>query len=375
MPARNIDELTRHYLDDTRVRVPVSLVWRLDADPLADPQTQRLVDAGVIDVPGPGLLQYNYAPLGGSGVYRQVVLSDELVVGLANLVFPREMRQHYWADEPLLMLRASLAADCAYTVPGLPTMAFTRPEIVLAYVPQGAEIHVDVRAGARQHSVLLLMNATRFLDRFELTPEALPPVLAEVLAGQGRAGRLLTLPLDSTMGALVEAMTRPMRSAPLQRLATRGALSELIAWILDAAERNPVFAGPGGLRHRDLHLAHAVRDRLDRQAAAPPRFAELAREVGSNAKTLKQVFKRVFGTTMADYCVEKRMRMAQSLLLEGRLSVGQVAERVGYEHQSSFTSAFRSHTGMTPREYRQHRAALDISLAPPPRKPRAGRSA
>ena len=134
--------------------------------------------------------------------------------------------------------------------------------------------------------------------------------------------------------------------------------------------------GSTGLRHRDLHLAHATRDLLDRHAAAPPRFADLAREVGSNQKTLKVVFRRVFGTTMADYCVAKRMRLAQSLLLQGRLTVGQVAERVGYEHQSSFTAAFRGHAGMTPREYQRQRAALDLSLESPDQgKPKPGRRA
>ena len=66
--------------------------------------------------------------------------------------------------------------------------------------------------------------------------------------------------------------------------------------------------------------------------------------------------------TMADYCLECRMRRAQQLLLEARLTIAQVAESVGYEHQSSFTAAFRSHVGMLPREYRKHRAAFTLPL-------------
>ena len=60
------------------------------------------------------------------------------------------------------------------------------------------------------------------------------------------------------------------------------------------------------------------------------------------------------------------MREAQQLLLEATLTIAQVAERVGYEHQSSFAAAFRGHVGMSPREYRQHRAAFSVSLGPTP---------
>jgi AraC-like DNA-binding protein len=67
---------------------------------------------------------------------------------------------------------------------------------------------------------------------------------------------------------------------------------------------------------------------------------------------------------MADYCLERRMREAQLLLMEAALTIAQVAERVGYEHQSSFAAAFSGHVGMSPREYRKHRAPFSLELPP-----------
>jgi len=66
---------------------------------------------------------------------------------------------------------------------------------------------------------------------------------------------------------------------------------------------------------------------------------------------------------MAEYCLERRMREAQQLLLAATLTIAQVAERVGYEHQSSFAAAFSGHVGMSPRQYRQHRAPFNLSLS------------
>ena len=65
---------------------------------------------------------------------------------------------------------------------------------------------------------------------------------------------------------------------------------------------------------------------------------------------------------MAEYCLERRIREAQQLLLEAALTIAQVAERVGYEHQSSFTAAFQAHVDMSPREYRKHRGAFTLPL-------------
>jgi AraC-like DNA-binding protein len=142
-----------------------------------------------------------------------------------------------------------------------------------------------------------------------------------------------------------------------------GRLAELVAYTLDAMQHSPALRGSALHRQRDVELAHAALDRLEREYRKPPLFADLAQDLGTNQNKLKAVFKDLFGLTMADYCLERRMREAQ-LLLEATLTIAQVAERVGYEHQSSFTAAFRGHVGMSPREYRKHRAPFSLPLGP-----------
>ena len=50
------------------------------------------------------------------------------------------------------------------------------------------------------------------------------------------------------------------------------------------------------------------------------------------------------------------------MLLEAKLSMAEVADRVGYAHQSNFAAAFSGHMGMSPREYRRHRGAVHVSI-------------
>jgi AraC-like DNA-binding protein len=243
-------------------------------------------------------------------------------------------------------------------------MVFNRPEIVLLHLPKGAQVQLDLGASNRQLGIHAYIKSSELLHFFELDLQSLPAPLCRALDGDAVVGRLISLPLDARLGALVEAMTRPVSNISLQRLFVRGKLMELMAVLLDAAARNPTFAGPESLRPHDVELAHRAREVLDLSYTHPPRFTDLASQLGTNRNKLKSVFREVFGLTLTDYCAQRRVREAQALLLEGRLSIGQIAEQVGYEHQSSFTAAFRDQVGMPPREYSRHRAAQDVALGP-----------
>ncbi len=63
-------------------------------------------------------------------------------------------------------------------------------------------------------------------------------------------------------------------------------------------------------------------------------------------------FRETLGQSPMAYVAEWRMIIAAHLLTETELSVQQIAERVGYTAQPSFTRSFTRHYGMAPRTYR-----------------------
>lgn len=73
-----------------------------------------------------------------------------------------------------------------------------------------------------------------------------------------------------------------------------------------------------------------------------------------NPTTLKEVFKSVYGTSIAAHIKEHRMELAANLLLETDLSIAEIGQRVGYESQSRFTSAFKTYFQTLPKEYRKN---------------------
>lgn len=80
---------------------------------------------------------------------------------------------------------------------------------------------------------------------------------------------------------------------------------------------------------------------------------ELARMFLMNTTTLKDGFKAMYGTSIAAHMKEHRLEKAAQLLLQGDLSVAEIARRVGYTSQSKFSAAFSAAYHSSPLDYRK----------------------
>ncbi len=80
---------------------------------------------------------------------------------------------------------------------------------------------------------------------------------------------------------------------------------------------------------------------------------DLSKRFLLNSTSLKVSFKREYGKSVAAHIKEHRMSRASELLLNGQMSVGEIARAVGYESVSKFSAAFRTEYGVSPTEYRK----------------------
>lgn len=69
---------------------------------------------------------------------------------------------------------------------------------------------------------------------------------------------------------------------------------------------------------------------------------------------LKSCFKKYYDCTITEYVQQRRMSQAEYLLAYTELTVGQVAQTVGYSTSSRFAELFRKSTGLLPLEYRKN---------------------
>ena len=104
---------------------------------------------------------------------------------------------------------------------------------------------------------------------------------------------------------------------------------------------------------QQVQLIRQIHDYLLTHMEQRITIEELTHLYPSNPTTLKEVFKDVYGTSIAAHLKKHRMEKAAQLLRETDLPVAEVARQVGYESQSKFTAAFKEQYGQLPKEYRR----------------------
>ena len=80
---------------------------------------------------------------------------------------------------------------------------------------------------------------------------------------------------------------------------------------------------------------------------------DVADRIATSRRQLQRSFAEVGDTTFREHVARVRMRKAAEMLEDPRVTVGQVARRVGYRQQAQFAKAFRRQYGAAPAEYRR----------------------
>lgn len=66
---------------------------------------------------------------------------------------------------------------------------------------------------------------------------------------------------------------------------------------------------------------------------------------------LNRIFKKYMSTSISQYIITERMKLAAELLAEGKLNANSVAEEVGYKSYSNFNLTFKKYFGCAPSKF------------------------
>lgn len=112
-----------------------------------------------------------------------------------------------------------------------------------------------------------------------------------------------------------------------------------------------------GCTAEQLETIRRVHDALTGDLASRVTIDALSRRFLMNPSTMKEVFKAVYGKSIAAHVREHRMERAAELLRETDASMAEIAAAVGYESASKFSAEFRKAHGLLPTEYRKRNRA------------------
>lgn len=102
-----------------------------------------------------------------------------------------------------------------------------------------------------------------------------------------------------------------------------------------------------------ITLIEAIHDSLITNIDRRISIEMLAKQYHINQTTLKNLFKAVYGTSLAAHIRRHKMEYAAKLLKNTELSIAEIASQIGYDSQSKFTAAFKNCFAALPKEYRK----------------------
>ncbi len=155
---------------------------------------------------------------------------------------------------------------------------------------------------------------------------------------------------EPRLTTLVELLSEEARA---DRPGRNVVLAHLLEVLLIEAFRTTAVptTAPGLLRGlADERLAAALR-RMHGEPTRPWTVGELAREAALSRSTFFDRFRREVGVPPMEYLLGWRMTVAKDLLCGDSVSVGEIAERVGYSSSSTFSVAFARWVGVSPTTY------------------------
>lgn len=169
-------------------------------------------------------------------------------------------------------------------------------------------------------------------------------LFAEILSKNG--GRhVLTLPARSRIESGLAEIVSSLRSGvPLREVDYSERLYHMLCTLLFPEQPEESGADSPIARAMAFIGAHLCEE-------LP--VERLAAEVHLSPAHFSRVFREQTGFSPHEYIVLHRIDEAKALLLGTRLSVGEIAYRVGYKSEVNFIASFRSKTGLSPTAFRK----------------------
>ena len=106
------------------------------------------------------------------------------------------------------------------------------------------------------------------------------------------------------------------------------------------------------LVYNDMHMEYCNKEQKPASSVMEINYCMEGR-FKMSPTVLKKCFKGVYGDSVYAYMKKYRLQMAERLLKENKLTIGEIALQIGYQNPNKFTSAFRTEYGMSPTEYRK----------------------
>lgn len=163
---------------------------------------------------------------------------------------------------------------------------------------------------------------------------------------------MLSRCIDMQSNAIAMMMRNVSREIDLHERGSELAIESMLNLMLVYIGR---YFDSGGASAAKLKLAswqiRKIDERLYESSHSWPTLTELGELCRVSAKHLSRAFSASKGIPLGKYAEQIRIERACSMLTEAQLTIGQIADLLGFSSASYFSTAFHRATGVSPREF------------------------
>lgn len=206
----------------------------------------------------------------------------------------------------------------------------------------------DIQLSASMDECVHLFLPPTLLERAALEAYEIDPGKARLGYAGGMNDPLL-VQIGTAFRALLER-----GPSPTDRLLVDGMRTTLAAHLVStysADHWRP--AETAAERTLDASRLKRVLDLVESRLDSELSLEDLAAQACLSPFHFTRLFRRATGLTPHRYVMERRIRVAQEHLGQGRLSLVEIALETGFGSQPNFNRVFRKATGMSPGQYRK----------------------
>jgi AraC-like DNA-binding protein len=109
------------------------------------------------------------------------------------------------------------------------------------------------------------------------------------------------------------------------------------------------------------HLSYSLQamNYFDKNYSDNLQINDIAKFLGLHPNYLSTIFKQETGVTPKEYLIQLRIKKARELLEQTNYPINVISNSVGYSDQLTFSRAFKTVTGKSPKEYRKDTLLLN----------------
>jgi AraC family transcriptional regulator len=220
-----------------------------------------------------------------------------------------------------------------------------RPLGKVFFAPAGHPYHGEGGEG-RQRSLSLFVNARQLADEETQFGEGLLPVLHNCLRLESDNVRDLLIRISQEISEPGFGSSLMLEGLSLTLLVETARL------LTRLSQDEPHKGGLSPWRLKTI-------DARVRDSGSPPSLAELAALCQLSRRQLIRAFRAETGQTIGTFVQSVMMERAKGLLIDGSLSISEIAVALGFGTAAGFSTAFRRHFGQSPRVYRTTHSPVD----------------